>query len=78
MHHVARQLERKLSNELDHDELVSAGTLGLMSAMSAFDPSRGLAFSTFAVPRTAAWLAVYNGSGNEFAAASKTVTIRVR
>src|SRR6476660_9378300 len=51
VHHVARQLERKLSNELDHDELVSAGTLGLMAAMNAFDPERGLAFSTFAVPR---------------------------
>lgn len=51
VHHVARQLERKLSDELDHDELVSAGTLGLMAAMNAFDASRGLAFSTFAVPR---------------------------
>ena len=51
VHHVARQLERKLSNELDHDELVSAGTLGLMAAMNSFDPERGLAFSTFAVPR---------------------------
>ena len=51
VHHVARQLERRLSNELDHDELVSAGTLGLMAAMSSFDPNRGLAFSTFAVPR---------------------------
>jgi RNA polymerase sigma factor for flagellar operon FliA len=51
VHHVARQLERKLSNELDHDELVSAGTLGLMAAMGSFDPNRGLAFSTFAVPR---------------------------
>src|SRR5215471_20595344 len=45
VHHVARQLERKLSNELDHDELVSAGTLGLMAAMNSFDPDRGLAFS---------------------------------
>ena len=51
VHHVARQLERKLSNELDHDELVSAGTFGLMAAMTSFDPDRGLAFSTFAVPR---------------------------
>jgi RNA polymerase sigma factor for flagellar operon FliA len=51
VHHVARQLEPRLSNALDHDELVSAGTLGLISAMSAFDHSRGLAFSTFAVPR---------------------------
>ena len=51
VHHVARQLERKLTNEVHHDELVSAGTLGLMSAMTAFDAERGLAFSTFAVPR---------------------------
>ncbi len=51
VHHVARQLERKLSNELDHDELVGAGTLGLMAAMNSFDANRGLAFSTFAVPR---------------------------
>lgn len=51
VHHVARQLERKLTDEVDHDELVSAGTLGLMAAMSSFDASRGLAFSTFAVPR---------------------------
>jgi RNA polymerase sigma factor for flagellar operon FliA len=51
VHHVARQLEHRLTNQIDHDELVSAGTLGLMSAMTAFDPERGLAFSTFAVPR---------------------------
>ncbi|HEV8216392.1 MAG TPA: FliA/WhiG family RNA polymerase sigma factor [Gemmatimonadaceae bacterium] len=51
VHHVARQLARRLSDKVDHDELVSAGILGLMSAMTAFDPERGLAFSTFAVPR---------------------------
>jgi hypothetical protein len=32
----------------------------------------------FAVSRTAAWLALYNGSGTEFAATSKAVTIRIR
>jgi RNA polymerase sigma factor for flagellar operon FliA len=51
VHHVARQLGRRLSDKVDHDELVSAGILGLMSAMGAFDSRRGLAFSTFAVPR---------------------------
>ena len=30
---------------------MSAGTIGLMTAVKAFDPARGLAFSTFAVPR---------------------------
>lgn len=51
VHHVARQLARGLAAEADIDELVSAGTVGLMSALSAFDAGRGLAFSTFAVPR---------------------------
>jgi RNA polymerase sigma factor for flagellar operon FliA len=51
VHHVARQLSRSLAADADLDELVSAGTMGLMSAMDAFDSTRGLAFSTFAVPR---------------------------
>lgn len=51
VHHVARKLARRLADDADLDELVSAGTLGLMSAAESFDPSRGLAFSTFAVPR---------------------------
>lgn len=51
VHHVARQLSRSLSLEADFDELVSSGTMGLMNALSSFDPSRGLAFSTFAAPR---------------------------
>jgi RNA polymerase sigma factor for flagellar operon FliA len=51
VHHVARQLSRSLAAPADFDELVSCGTIGLMSALDAFDISRGLAFSTFAVPR---------------------------
>lgn len=51
VHHVARQLSRSLSLDADFDELVSSGTMGLMNALASFDPSRGLAFSTFAAPR---------------------------
>jgi RNA polymerase sigma factor for flagellar operon FliA len=51
VHHVARQMSRTLSVKADFDELVSAGTMGLMAALEAFDASRGLAFSTFAAPR---------------------------
>jgi RNA polymerase sigma factor for flagellar operon FliA len=51
VHHVARQLSRSLSLDADFDELVSSGTMGLMNALSSFDPGRGLAFSTFAAPR---------------------------
>jgi RNA polymerase sigma factor for flagellar operon FliA len=51
VHFVARQIARGLAADVDFDELVSAGTLGLMSALESFDPGRGLAFSTFAAPR---------------------------
>ena len=48
VHHVARQVSRTLAVRADFDELVSAGTIGLMTALEGFDASRGLAFSTFA------------------------------
>ena len=51
VHHVARQVSRTLAVRADFDELVSAGTMGLMSALEGFDATRGLAFSTFAAPR---------------------------
>ena len=51
VHFVARQLARGLSADADPDELLSVGALGLMKALESFDPSRGLAFSTYAVPR---------------------------
>lgn len=51
VHHVARQMSRTLSVQADFDDLVSAGTIGLINAIENFDPSRGLAFSTFAAPR---------------------------
>lgn len=51
VHHVARRLQRSLSDEVQYDELLGAGTIGLMEALQTFDPERGMAFSTFAVPR---------------------------
>jgi RNA polymerase sigma factor for flagellar operon FliA len=48
---VARQVSRTLAVRADFDELVSAGTIGLMTALEGFDATRGLAFSTFAAPR---------------------------
>ena len=51
VHHVARQLAGRLSTAAELDELVSAGSIGLVQAADAFDPARGLSFSTFAVPR---------------------------
>jgi RNA polymerase sigma factor FliA len=51
VYHVARQLCRAKQMDVEVDELVSAGTLGLIEAFNNFDLSRGLAFSTFAAPR---------------------------
>jgi RNA polymerase sigma factor for flagellar operon FliA len=51
VHHVARQLARGLSTAVELDELVSAGSVGLIQAADSFDRSRGLSFSTYAVPR---------------------------
>lgn len=51
VHHVARQIMRTLSVQVDLDDLVSAGSMGLINAVTSFDPSRGLAFSTYAAPR---------------------------
>jgi RNA polymerase sigma factor for flagellar operon FliA len=51
VYHVAKQLTRARANNVELDDLVSAGTLGLIDAFEHFDASRGLAFSTFAAPR---------------------------
>ena len=51
VHFVARQLARGLASSAEYDELVSCGTIGLMSALENFEPDRGLAFSTFAATR---------------------------
>jgi RNA polymerase sigma factor for flagellar operon FliA len=51
VHHVARQLARRLHDKVALDELVSAGAIGLMQAAASYEPSRGLTFSTYAVPR---------------------------
>ncbi len=51
VHHVSRQIHRRVSSNIELDELISAGTMGLIEALDRFEPARGLAFSTFAVPR---------------------------
>lgn len=51
VHHVARQMANRLSTQADLDELISAGSLGLLQAVDSFDRKRGLSFSTYAVPR---------------------------
>lgn len=47
---VMRKYYGSSARLLSEDELVSAGNVGLVRAAQAFDPSRGVAFSTLAVP----------------------------
>lgn len=51
VHYLARRLHNTLADEADLDELVSAGLAGLLAAADAFEPTRGLAFSTYAATR---------------------------
>jgi len=41
----------RLPDEVELDDLVSAGVFGLMDAIDAFDISRGVKFETYCVPR---------------------------
>ncbi len=51
VYHAAREIARQVPPEIDLDDLIGAGTLGLVQALEGFDTSRGLAFSTYAMPR---------------------------
>lgn len=51
VHHAAREVAPRVRDAVSLDELVSAGSLGLLQAMAGFDIDRGLAFSTFAMRR---------------------------
>lgn len=51
VHFAAREIARQLPPSLELDDLISAGTVGLVQALETFDPERGFAFSTFALPR---------------------------
>jgi RNA polymerase sigma factor FliA len=51
VHHCAGELLRRVPARVERDELLSAGTLGLVQALEGFEVGRGFAFSTYAVPR---------------------------
>ena len=47
----AERLHSKLPDKVELDDLVSAGNFGLMDAIDAFDPERGVKFETYCSPR---------------------------
>ncbi len=49
--YTADRISAKLPNEVDVDDLVSAGVFGLVDAIEAFDLERGVKFETYCSPR---------------------------
>jgi len=49
--YTAERLHTKLPDEVEVDDLISAGIFGLMDAINAFDPQRGVKFETYCAPR---------------------------
>jgi RNA polymerase sigma factor for flagellar operon FliA len=53
--HLVRFAARRMSisppRELEYDDILSFGKIGLLDAIEKYDPSLGFAFSTYAVPR---------------------------
>ena len=49
--YTAERMYTKLPDEVDVDDLMSAGIFGLMDAIKAFDPERGVKFQTYCSPR---------------------------
>jgi RNA polymerase sigma factor for flagellar operon FliA len=49
--YAADRLYSKLPDKVELDDLISAGTFGLMDAIDAFDPDRGVKFETYCSPR---------------------------
>jgi len=49
--YTAERLHAKLPDEVDVNDLMSAGVFGLMDALRAFDPERGVKFETYCAPR---------------------------
>ena len=49
--YAAERLYSKLPDKVELDDLISSGTFGLMDAIDAFDPERGVKFETYCSPR---------------------------
>lgn len=47
----AERIGAKLPDEIDNDDLVSAGIFGLLDAIDSFDLDRGVKFETYCAPR---------------------------
>jgi RNA polymerase sigma factor for flagellar operon FliA len=51
VYHRAERVWSRLPEGIELDDLIQVGTIGLMNAISSFDPSRGIRFEAFCLPR---------------------------
>ena len=51
VHQRAERVWSKLPEGIELDDLIQVGTCGLMEAIASFDPSRGIRFEAFCLPR---------------------------
>jgi len=51
VHYAAERLYAKLPGKVELDDLISAGAFGLMDAIDAYDPDRGVKFETYCSAR---------------------------
>ncbi len=51
VHYVAGRVHARLPDQVDIDDLTSAGTFGLIDAIRSFNPDMGNKFQTYAAPR---------------------------
>jgi len=49
--YTAERIYTKLPDKVELDDLISAGIFGLINAIDAFDPERGVKFETYCTPR---------------------------
>jgi RNA polymerase sigma factor for flagellar operon FliA len=49
--YTAERVHTKLPGKVEVDDLISAGIFGLMDAIDAYDPTRGVKFETYCSPR---------------------------
>jgi RNA polymerase sigma factor for flagellar operon FliA len=51
VHHCAHEMGHRVGHAVEVEDLVGAGTLGLVQALEGYDHTRGYAFSTYAMRR---------------------------
>ncbi len=77
---LVRSLVKRYSNEYtESDDLFQVGCIGLLKALRGFDPQRGTAFTTYAVPVISGEIKMYlRGQGAiKYSRALKTQAMRI-